>query len=370
MLTQTERAKIFVTTIGIAFLACLLVVVFGLLLGHVIGIDSGSTSVGKSPFGVGISEGGGFQSGLVGWILSIQSQFARAMTSTIDTIVNDPRGIWTLVGISFLYGVFHAAGPGHGKAVMAAYGMAHERDIPKIIAMASAAALLQGIVAITLVSVLAALLHVTAARLRETAGLIETASFAAIMLVGAGLLWQKSKALAARLIPTGASDQDHTHHGHSHYEPSHRGPSPEHHHNHAHDDHDNHNDPIHDEHCGHHHAPTIPAEGGFKGAIGAVIAAGIRPCSGSILVLVFALSQSQFGVGILAALAIAVGTGLTTSGLAAAAVLAATLASRLANHIDQRRAVLFAKIFETALSAAVTMLGLALLIGLIQSPGA
>jgi ABC-type nickel/cobalt efflux system permease component RcnA len=101
-----------------------------------------------------------------------------------------------------------------------------------------------------------------------------------------------------------------------------------------------------------------------------VIAAGIRPCSGSILILVFALSQGMFAIGIAAAMAIAVGTALTTSTLAVLSILALSTATRIAARIDQSRAIFLAKALEVGISALVMALGLALLLGFVPAAGA
>ena len=68
----------------------------------------------------------------------------------------------------------------------------------------------------------------------------------------------------------------------------------------------------HDHDHGHSHAPIAPSGSGLSGVISAIVAAGIRPCSGSILILVFALSQSLFYAGVFAAIAIGIGTAITT----------------------------------------------------------
>ena len=57
----------------------------------------------------------------------------------------------TVVGFSFLYGIFHAAGPGHGKAVISAYLIGHDSRVKRGIAPAFAAALVQGLSAVLLV---------------------------------------------------------------------------------------------------------------------------------------------------------------------------------------------------------------------------
>jgi len=232
--------------------------------------------------------------------------------------------------------------------------------------MATAAALLQGLIAIGLVSLLAAVLHSTAASMRVTAGNIEMISFGAIALFGAGLLWQKSRDLARLVLPHNQSNHHqhdhHTHHTHDAHHADHA--------HHTHHDNSIATDHVHDEHCGHTHAPVAAAGSGFRGAAAAVIAAGIRPCSGSILILVFALSQGMFAIGIAAAMAIAVGTALTTSTLAVLSILALSTATRMAARIDQSRAIFLAKALEVGISALVMALGLALLLGFIQAAGA
>src|SRR5262249_53684977 len=56
--------------------------------------------------------------GIVGWLLAKQSEFYRDMSATIRAAKSDGSAVWTLLAISFAYGIFHAAGPGHGKAVI------------------------------------------------------------------------------------------------------------------------------------------------------------------------------------------------------------------------------------------------------------
>ena len=53
--------------------------------------------------------------------------FYRALSGLIRAAKTDGSAYWSLIGISFIYGVFHAAGPGHGKAVISSYMVANER---------------------------------------------------------------------------------------------------------------------------------------------------------------------------------------------------------------------------------------------------
>jgi ABC-type nickel/cobalt efflux system permease component RcnA len=343
-------------TLVIAAIAFTLIVAAGALIGHGLGLDEAVNSVGKSPFGVGISEGGGPITGIAGWILAVQAQFSHAMTSALGLFKTNASALWTLLAFALAYGVFHAAGPGHGKAIIAAYGMAQDKTISHIIAMASAAALLQSLVAIGLVGILSLVLNATAATMRQTASTVELISFVAIALLGARLLWQKSRGMAGLFAPA-VSNNHHPTHDHAHDRAHDR--AHDHAQDHAQDDHH-----IQDEHCGHNHAPVAAPGSGFQGAMAAVIAAGIRPCSGSILVLVFALSQGMFFTGILAALVIALGTAFTTSALAVLAILAASTATKLAGGVDSPRTVFIARGLEVLAAAFVMALGLALLTGL------
>ena len=65
--------------------------------------------------------------GIVGWLLAKQSEFYREMSATIRAAKSDGSAVWTLLAISFAYGIFHAAGPGHGKAVISSYLVANRR---------------------------------------------------------------------------------------------------------------------------------------------------------------------------------------------------------------------------------------------------
>ena len=110
--------------------------------------------------------------------------------------------------------------------------------------------------------------------------------------------------------------------------------------------------------------PIPPCSGplSWRDAAGTVIAAGARPCSGAILILVFALAQGVFAAGIAATFAMALGVAVTTGALAWMAVFAKSVAVRFAAGQDSR-AALVARTFEFAASLAVLAFGLALLVG-------
>src|SRR6186713_1435672 len=111
--------------------------------------------------------------GIVGWILAKQSEFYREMSATIRAAKTDGSAVWALLGISFAYGVFHAAGPGHGKAVISSYLVANEETAKRGIVLSFASALMQALVAIAIVGIGAAVLNVTAGQMCSAERVIE-----------------------------------------------------------------------------------------------------------------------------------------------------------------------------------------------------
>ena len=100
---------------------------------------------------------------------------------------------WGLMGISFVYGIFHAAGPGHGKAVISSYLLANEETWRRGIVLSFASALLQALTAVVIVAIAAVLIGATAKMMGNTVRVIELVSYALIVLVGGRLLWVKGR---------------------------------------------------------------------------------------------------------------------------------------------------------------------------------
>ena len=347
----------------------------------------------KNPFSVGISEGGGSAAGLMGWILAQQGVFERSLSAAVRASRTDASGLWWLGGLSFVYGVLHAAGPGHGKAVLASYMVANERALRRGIVLSFLAALLQAAVAVALVSLLSLVFHATAIGMRNGAAVIETISYLGVALLGLWLVWRKSTGLMAAwrqhrgnapmrdrgvfaatagtalARPAGLAfaglEQSRWpsrfRFGSAHaarsvsssrftcVSPAGDGTAV---HEHGPD-------------CGHYHAPDPSSLGdGFswRESVSTVVAAGARPCSGAILVLVFALSQGIFLAGIAATVVMALGTAITTAALAATAVLAKGIAMRLVGREDGRGA-LVARALEVVAALVVLAVGLSLLFG-------
>jgi len=306
--------------------------------------------------------------GIVGWLLARQSEFYLEISSTIRRAKTDGSAVWTLLAISFAYGVFHAAGPGHGKAVISSYLIANQETARRGIVLSFVSALLQALVAIAIVGVGAFLLNVTAKTMCGAERAIEIASYGLIAAFGARLVWIKGGSFirALQVSPVGAvalagHPHDHGHHHHDHGAGAHQ-----HGHDHGHDHQSGH---VHDAHCGHSHGPEpgeLAGPGGWRRGLAAVLTVGVRPCSGAILVLVFALAQGLFWAGIAATLLMGVGTAITVATIAVIAVSAKDLARRLSGAREGSGALIMRGI-EFGAAGLVLLLGAGLLFGYIAA---
>lgn len=255
------------------------------------------------------------------WVMATQSKLNKDMAAAVRGMkeANPLGAALTLIGIAFAYGVLHAAGPGHGKAIISSYVLANEQTVRRGIALSFLAALFQALSAIVFVGVLAVVLRQSSIQMRAAEASIETISWGLVAGVGAYLLWRQLAPLVRGAFavpqPAHAAAAGHSHHGHDH---SHD----HHHHGHAHDHgHDHAHGPGCS--CGHAHMPSpeqLQGAWSWKRALPIALSVGIRPCSGAILLLIFALANGMFWAGVLGTFAMALGTAITVSVLAAMAV--------------------------------------------------
>jgi nickel/cobalt exporter len=320
------------------------------------------------PFGIQRSSAPAQSSGVIGFILAKQAEFYRALSGLIRASKADGSAVWALFGVSFAYGVFHAAGPGHGKAVISSYLVANEETWRRGIILSFASALLQAAVAVLIVAIAAALLGATAKTMADAVRWIETASYVLIAAVGARLTWVKGRSFISAWRAQAAKnhhdrEQPHAHAAgtaHDHDSHDHHGDD-DHDHGHAHD-HAHHH---HDDHAGHSHGPEpqdLAGPGGLRRGFAAIVAVGLRPCSGAILVLVFALAQGLFWAGIVSTFVMGLGTALTVAVIATLAVGAKGVAKRIATHREGAGAVALRGL-ETGAALLVFVFGVALLAG-------
>lgn len=215
---------------------------------------------------------------VIGW----QKDFHNLLSVHISNIKQDPleHGL-SLIGLSFGYGVFHAIGPGHGKAVIITYLSSHRESLKRGIIISFLAALFQAFVAVMLVVVLAKLFSIRLSDVNSYADSITSASYLLVMGLGAYLLvsacWQQWKKYR--------QSKQHTHGA------------------------DDHSD------CCGGHTHQAQSKESWLQSIMVIFSMGSRPCSGAIVVLIYAYLVGEFFYGVLATLMMGVGTGLSIAGI-------------------------------------------------------
>jgi nickel/cobalt transporter (NicO) family protein len=245
------------------------------------------------------------------WVREKQQEFYGSMSGALRNIKSSSASAAavTLMFLSFGYGVFHAAGPGHGKTVISAWLLATENELKRGILIALLSSIIQALTAIVIVSALLLFVGSAASAARDVAGFLESASYAMIAAMGLYLVW--------------SAIRPHTEHKRE------RG----HEHSHGH-----HHDHVHDEHCGHAHvaeAKQVRGDWSFTKAFSLAFAVGIRPCTGALLVLVLANALGIYWAGVASTFVMAIGTFITVSAIAAIAVYSKQLATRLAARDDK-----------------------------------
>lgn len=247
---------------------------------------------------------GGFGGGW-SWLVQLIAETQRGLHRDLADAVRAVRdagpaaALW-LIGLSFAYGIFHAAGPGHGKVVISTYLLTHESRLKRGIALAFASSLVQGLSALLIVWVAVGLLGWAFRDARGAADDLELASFALVGILGFVLMAAAARRLWVRHTTTG-----HTHVG----------------------------DADACGHCGHSHGVShadLDRAATMSGMAGVVLSVGLRPCSGGVLVLLFAHVAGVAVSGAIAVMAMSLGTAITVSALAILAVHARRASVRLA----------------------------------------
>jgi nickel/cobalt transporter (NicO) family protein len=263
-------------------------------------------------------------------VVMLQSRVNRAINAQLMEIKagDKPWALWGGLLIGFLYGVFHALGPGHGKSVIIGYFLGRQAHPLRGIAMASWISLSHVLGAIVIVTVVHFILSQSLASPVDEVDGLRVFSYVAILLIGLGMLWQALRGGGH------AHAHAHHHHGHSH----------SHDHDHG--------------HCA--HVPGARKEQGLLG-----FAAGFIPCSGAILILVFALTNGIVFSGIAMTLAIAVGMAITLSVMGVLSILVRRqIVLRLPDSAVASRA------FSLVGPILVTAIGAVLLCGALLLPAA
>jgi len=219
-----------------------------------------------------------------------QRDVNQQMSGLLKAVAENPtKAGGSLLIFSFLYGVLHALGPGHGKIVITTWLATHPSKLKSSIGLTLASSLLQGLVAIALVIVVLTVLQLPARQLHMSSFWLEKGSYALVGVLGVLLCWRAIKKLRALLRkPTFKAFTAHH---------------------------------VHDAHCGcgHQHQPTqeqLQGTDDWRARLMIILSMGMRPCSGAIMVLLFSKVIGVFSWGVVSALAMAAGTSLTITSLA------------------------------------------------------
>ncbi len=246
--------------------------------------------------------------------VGVQRQINRALTDSVADLREGKSlgGILLGIGIAFLYGVFHAIGPGHGKAVVVSYFISRPATMGRCIAMGSQIALFHVISAVIIVSVLHWILQRSFSQPVDQLQVLKIASYATIAAIGIGMLVSTLRRGPAADPGCAACT-----HGH--------------------------------DHAGHHHGRKA---GGLLS-----LAVGVIPCSGAVIILVFSLANGILFDGLIMTGFIALGMAIT---LAVIAMTTALARGRLVDHGDSGempRRPRLRRAFEILGPAAITLFG-------------
>lgn len=251
------------------------------------------------------------------WARDQQQNFYGSMSSSLRQLKSGSSltAAWTLLVLGFGYGVFHAAGPGHGKVVISSWLLATENDLKRGLLVAFLSSLFQALTAITVVSVLLLLVASVGAVVRDITGYLESASYAMICVLGLYMIY-----LATRGWFKKPSTEIKFEIINPHFDANH----------------------VHDANCGHAHAPSPQevrgADWSLKKALTLSFAVGLRPCTGAILVLLSANALGLYWAGIASTLAMGFGVFLTVAIIATITVYGKNFALKFAGHDNQRLA--------------------------------
>lgn len=208
------------------------------------------------------------------WSLQTQIQLHRLLVTHLLQINSGQysAGLW-LVGVTFIYGILHAVGPGHGKFIVTTWLTTHKPPSGVALSVPFLGSLVQGVSAIAFVFILAIGFNLTTGDLSLSRWYLEKASAVFIAALGVMMMvkaWRAEK------------HQEHHHH----------------------------------EGCGHNHGITTEPVSDWKSWLGIIIATGVRPCSGALTVLLFASVIGITRWGMFAVMTMALGTGMALVTLA------------------------------------------------------
>ncbi|MGB4102372.1 MAG: hypothetical protein WBK91_10765 [Alphaproteobacteria bacterium] len=238
------------------------------------------------PGAAGTASDGMFTMPFMQDIMVWQKQIHDAMSTQVEALQSGESlaPLWGMLGISFLYGVFHVLAPGHGKVIVSSYFLGNHARWKDGIIAGLIMAVGHTVTAVALVVGLYFLLGVAQLGVLEHARYVELLGYG--MIAGVGV-WLLLRAVRGETAACGC--------GHNH--------APGHAHHHTHEQH------IH-----------VPVHKNSR-ALSLFTATSLVPCTGSMILLFFALANNVLWVGVLGVVAIALGMWVTVTAIGVATIL-------------------------------------------------
>ncbi len=245
-------------------------------------------------------------------ITAVQRELRQKMTAYARQIQESPYGAtWQLMILSLLYGIVHALGPGHGKAIVCSYFLSRRGTVKQALLFGNLITAMHILSAVIIVLVLSWFMsRANIADFHSVEGRLESVSYLLIMLIGLFLL--------ARTLyewRTASSEQT-----------------------------------------------TKCSGASTKDMLSLSLATGLLPCPGAALILLFTLSLGVFWAGLLAMIPLALGMGLTASALGVLTVSTTGLALNLSSR-SKRTFILAHRILACIGALVIIMLGASLFVG-------
>ena len=240
------------------------------------------------------------------WQHQLNQKMAALARQAKETQSMNP--FFFLVIIAFSYGILHAAGPGHGKAVAASYIISQQGRIADSLLFGNMIALFHGFSGMLLVLLIHFVLHSAVSRtLVDVSRITQIISYSLILLLGAALLTKSVYSWCRRTV---IDRRD----------------------------------------------PNRYTWRRKAGRLATAFAVGMVPCPGVVLVMLFSLSINMIGLGFILALSMTLGMSVTIS----VVVIIGTVGKKMAlGALNRRRNIagVVGQMIETVAALMIMVLG-------------
>ena len=299
-------------------------------------------------------------------IVDFQRRANAEIASSMTAIERgDDLGAFVLaLVIAFVYGMIHAFGPGHGKFVIISYFLGREARVMRGVTMAAQIAVIHVIAAVVVVWLADLVLQVGfGIGLSEVPG-VRAGSFLIIAGIGVYMLIQ---AVRGSFGPVGEEVAAHGHgHGHSHSHAHDDFHSHSHAHGHFHSQSHTHGH-FHGHGHGHTHTHGLAHGTKVEGGLLA-LAAGMVPCPGAVLIMLYAVANDMIYSSILLVASMSLGIGLSICAVGIGAILARKAAIGAMERSGGRGVDILRQGMNYAGAVLVTLIGLVSFVAFLDVP--